>query len=187
MNGYIILEDIICGDNLMNKDWVFVLDFDGILTDGKMYYTENGKVMKVVGCDDWELLKELSRHITVNVISADRRGFPITSKRIKEEMNLSLDLVKGNAIQRWDWIKKKYPTQPIIFMGDSLNDYYSLLKADIGITVEDALDFTKKYANVIIKRRGGDRAVAEAILYLNEIYGFFDFLKLLNEHKEELK
>jgi len=159
---------------MFKKDLVFVLDFDGILTNGKMYYTKDGKTMKCIGCDDWDLLKELSTIIAVNVISADWRGFPITLKRVEEEMKLELDLVKGNGVERWNWIKKKYPVQEIIFMGDSFSDWYSLKNADLGITVIDALDYVKNCSDVVINRRGGDRAVAEAVLYISEKYDLFE-------------
>jgi len=161
---------------MFREDLVFVLDFDGCLTDGKMYYTKRGKEMKCVGCDDWEMLYEISTLIRVNVISADKRGFGITEKRIVKEMNLQLDLVKGNSHQRWMWVKEKYPFEEIIYMGDSLNDVICLKNSNCGITVIDALDCVKDKADVVINRRGGDRAVAEAILYINNRYRLFEVL-----------
>ena len=170
----------------MKENLAFVLDFDGIFTDGKMYYSKDGKVMKAVGCDDWELIKGLSEYIPVTIITADERGFPITRKRIEEEMHMELYLVREKAKGRWEWIKNKYPTQKIIFMGDSLSDYYSLKSADLGITVMDALDVVKGNADVVIPRRGGDRAVAEAVLYINTKYNIFNVYDLV-EQKEKHK
>lgn len=165
---------------MIKNDIVFVLDFDGVFTDGKMYYSPEGKVMKTVGSDDFDLIKKLSNYIQVQIITADERGLSITSKRIKEEMGLKLDLVKGNPKQRWNWIKNKYITNKIIFMGDSLNDYYSLKKADLSITVADALPFTKKCADFVSKRKGGDRAVADAIIFVGEYCGLFNEEQILN-------
>lgn len=167
---------------LMENKIAFVLDFDGVFTDAKMYYTKDGKFMKSVGCDDWSLIKELSRHIPVSIISADKRGFDITKKRIVEEMNMELTLVRGSGKERWEWIKNKYPDHFIIFMGDSLSDCYSLRQANIAITVEDALKITKECSNVIIGRRGGNRAVAEAVLYINDYFKIFDLDKFIEEN-----
>jgi 3-deoxy-D-manno-octulosonate 8-phosphate phosphatase (KDO 8-P phosphatase) len=162
---------------MLKKDLVFVLDFDGILTDGKMYYTKEGKYLKCFGPDDFDLLKELSNFIKVNIITADKRGFPITQKRIVEEMGLKLDLVSGKPHERWEWIREKYPIEHIIFMGDGWADYYSLKQANLGITVVDALDHVKKSADIIIQRKGGERAVAETILFLLDKYKIYAIIE----------
>lgn len=161
---------------MFRDDLVFVLDFDGILTDGKMWYNKDGKYLKCFGCDDWDMLKEINTFIKVNVISADKRGFPIARKRIVEEMGLKLDLVSGQPAERWDWIRNTYPIETIIFMGDGWQDYYSLKKSDFGITVVDALDHVKQSADFVVQRRGGDRAVAEAIIQINKKYKIFEVI-----------
>lgn len=158
---------------MLRNDLVFVLDFDGTLTNGKMWYNKNGKYLKCFGCDDFDLLKEISLFIKVNVITADKRGFPIAQKRIKDEMGLQLDLVSGKYKERWNWIKEKYPFETIIFMGEGWSDYYCLKNANLGITTMDALNHVRDSADVIINRRGGDRAVAEAILYIVRYYNLF--------------
>ena len=37
---------------MQNKFKNFILDVDGVFTDGKFHYTENGKVMKIFGDAD---------------------------------------------------------------------------------------------------------------------------------------
>ena len=142
-----------------------------------MYYNKDGKYLKCFGCDDWDLLKELASVIKVNVITADKRGFDIAKKRVQDEMKLQLDLVSGKLKDRWTWIKEKYPLETIIFMGDGWSDYYCLREADFGITVIDALEHVKKSADLVIQRRGGDRAVAEAILYIIDKYNIFKVIE----------
>lgn len=145
---------------------VFILDVDGVVTDSKMYYTKDGKYMKSFGSDDFDLLRELSKYIPVHFITADKKGFPITQKRIEEEMGFELDLVSHNAVERWDWMKNKYPDKQIIFFGDGWFDYYALTNCWIGITTKDALKHVRKSANLVVNRFGADRAVAEACIYL---------------------
>ena len=41
--------------------WVFVFDVDGVLTDGRFTYTENGKYSKIFGSHDADALKLLSK------------------------------------------------------------------------------------------------------------------------------
>jgi 3-deoxy-D-manno-octulosonate 8-phosphate phosphatase (KDO 8-P phosphatase) len=141
-----------------------VLDVDGVMTDGKMYYTAEGKWMKAFGADDSDALKEVGKHIQLCFITADKKGFPITEKRIESEMQFDLNLVSHLPKERWDWIKKQFPDKKIIFMGDGIFDYYSLQHADFGVTTIDALLRTQSCADYITTRAGGNRAVAEACL-----------------------
>lgn len=152
----------------MKDNIVFVLDVDGTLTDGKMYYTEQGKWMKAFGCDDWDALKEVNKFAELCFVTGDKKGFEIVRTRIEKEMNFNLYLVSHKPKERWDWIENKFPNRPIIFMGDGVFDWYSLSKCDYGITTNDALDHVKVKADFITIRSGGNRAVAEACVNIME-------------------
>ena len=153
-------------------DKVFILDVDGVVTDSRMFYTKDGKCMKAFGCDDFDILKELNKHIPVHFITADKKGFAITQKRVEEEMGFELDLVPHGAQERWDWMKNVYPDKDIIFMGDGYADYYAIENCFFGITTKDALDHVKDVADYITKRSGGDRAVAEVCIHLMGRFNF---------------
>jgi 3-deoxy-D-manno-octulosonate 8-phosphate phosphatase (KDO 8-P phosphatase) len=43
----------------MSKFKIFIIDVDGVMTDGKFYYSDKGKVMKVFGADDNDALSLL--------------------------------------------------------------------------------------------------------------------------------
>lgn len=154
-----------------SKEIVFVLDCDGTLTDGKMYYTKEGKTMKAFGCDDFDALRALSKKVEICFITADKKGFDIVKKRA-EEMEIQLHLVSNKPKERWDWIVQNFIGKTILFMGDGINDWYCLEKADMSFTVKDALDHILEAAQYVINRRGGDRAVAQACLMINGEYGF---------------
>ena len=124
--------------------------------------------MKAFGCDDFDCLKALSVKVDICCITADKRGFPIVEKRIKEEMEFKLELVSNKPKERWEWIKKAYPNHTIVFMGDGIYDFYCLKKADYSFTVSDSLFHVKKNAKVILRRQGGNRAVAEACILIDQ-------------------
>ena len=83
-----------------------LIDVDGVMTDGKMYYTEEGKMMKVFGPDDHEALKMVKENLIIHFLSADERGFKISKKRIYDDMKFPLDLVSSN--KRLEWIEENY-------------------------------------------------------------------------------
>jgi 3-deoxy-D-manno-octulosonate 8-phosphate phosphatase (KDO 8-P phosphatase) len=133
--------------------------------------------MKAFGCDDFDSMKAISKKAEICVITADERGFLIVEKRIKEEMQMPLYLVPNGAKQRWDWIKEKFKDNyEIVYIGDGIYDYYSLRNADLSFTMGNSLFHVKKNASVILRRSGGDRAVAEACIMIDQYYklGVFD-------------
>ena len=50
----------------IKKPKIFIIDVDGVMTDGKFYYTKQGKVMKCFGADDNDALKLLSNYIKIS-------------------------------------------------------------------------------------------------------------------------
>jgi 3-deoxy-D-manno-octulosonate 8-phosphate phosphatase (KDO 8-P phosphatase) len=149
---------------------VFILDVDGVMTTGHFLYTSKGKVMKVFGPDDNDGLSLLNEYIKIQFVTGDRKGFPISEKRIVRDMGFSLDLV--STIQRIDWIKKHYDPKDVIYMGDGIFDHYVMREVGYSIAPNNSDDTAKKYANYVTKRSGGDRAVAEACLHILD--KFFD-------------
>jgi len=145
---------------------VFLMDVDGVLTTGHFFYTADGKVMKIFGPDDNDGLSLLCPHIEIRFITGDKKGFPITKKRIVDDMKYPLDLV--STIRRVEWIKERYPLENVIYMGDGIFDHYVMKKVGYAIATANADPLAKKYANYITERKGGDRAVAEACLHILE-------------------
>lgn len=142
---------------------VFILDVDGVMTDGCFYYSENGKILKKFGADDSDALKFLSKYIKIEFITSDKRGFKITKKRI-QDIGFKVTLIKQK--KRIEWIKKKYLLKKVVFMADSFLDSLGLKLAGYSIAPKNADNFCKKNANYVTKRAGGDRAVSEACFHL---------------------
>lgn len=144
---------------------VFVLDVDGVLTDGGFYYSTDGKVLKKFGADDNDALSLLRPYMKIVFVTGDKRGFEISNKRITD-MHFELKLV--STIKRIDWIKEKYNPEEVVYMGDGIFDHYVMKEVGYSIATADADEHAKKYADYITKRTGGHRAVAEACLHLME-------------------
>jgi len=144
----------------------FILDVDGVLNTGQFLYSKTGKVMKIFGPDDNDALSLLKPYLKILFVSGDRKGFPITKKRIVDDMKFDLHLV--STIKRIDWIKKHFSPETVIYMGDGIFDHYVFRKIGYSIAPANADEYTKKSADYVTKRNGGDRAVAEACLHIME-------------------
>ena len=135
----------------MKDPLIFILDVDGVMTTGHFIYTKEGKNMKIFGPDDNDALSLLNKYLEIRFITGDKKGFPISQKRIVEDMNYKLDLV--STINRIDWIKERYPLKKVIYMGDGIFDHFVMKKIGYGIAPANADENAKNSANFITKRK----------------------------------
>ena len=77
---------------MKKKKLKFILDFDGVFTDGKFLYGKNGKMFKVFGPHDSDAIKIIKNYYDTSLISADKNGFEISKKRALD-MGLKISLV----------------------------------------------------------------------------------------------
>ena len=145
---------------------IFILDVDGVMTNGSFFYTNEGKFMKAFGPDDNDGLSLLKEYLDIRFVTGDKKGFPISKKRIFEDMNYPLDLV--STIRRVDWIQQRYNLDKVIYMGDGIFDHYVMRKVAYGISTSNADKNAIKFSDYVTERKGGERAVAEACLHILE-------------------
>lgn len=140
------------------------------MTTGQFLYSAEGKAMKVFGPDDHDGLLLLRRYLPITFLTGDRKGLPITRKRIVDDMKFPLELV--STIRRLDWIRAQVDPAAAIYMGDGIFDHYVF--ADIGYSIcpGDGFYLAQERANFVTRSPGGQRAVAEACLHIME--RFFD-------------
>lgn len=143
---------------------VFLLDVDGVMTDGRHDYTVDGKTTKRFGPDDHDALNLLRPHLLVRFVSGDSKGFAISRRRIETDMNYPLDLVSTTG--RVAWIAERYPLDQVIYMGDGIFDPPVLKAVGYGIAPADADPEAITAADYVTRRPGGHRAVAEACRHI---------------------
>lgn len=148
------------------KPVIFILDVDGVMTTGQFLYTSEGKAMKIFGADDNDGLSLLRTHLEIRFVTGDKKGFPISKKRIVDDMGFELDIV--STIRRIEWIAERYPLESVIYMGDGIFDHYVMSKVGYSVAPANADKTAKAHASFITERTGGDRAVAEASLHILE-------------------
>lgn len=155
-----------------------VIDVDGVLTTGQFLYTAGGKFAKIFGPHDNDGLKLIRPYLKISAVTADRRGFAITKKRVAIDMGLPLSLVGEK--NRIAWFKKNYELSKIIFMGDGLYDAPVMARAGYAIAPRNAVAIAKQQADFVTKANSGEGAVFEACLHiLEKIFGVKDIFNLL--------
>jgi len=146
------------------KPELFVLDVDGVMQTGQFLYSKQGKQYKVFGADDHDALVLLQPFIEVRFVTGDRRGLPISRKRIVEDMKMRLDLV--STFKRVEWVRGVCDPRDAIYMGDGILDAYVFGQVGYGICPANGSYLARECADYVTQAGGGNRAVAEACLHL---------------------
>ena len=159
---------------------LIVIDVDGTLTDGKIYYTQSGEEIKAFNIKDglmiksWNTLDKKSAIITGRVSN-------IVEKRAKE---LDISYIKQgirNKKEALDEIIKELNItyNEVAVIGDDMNDLSMLKVTNKSFAPYDANPYIYDIVNYPLTKNGGNGAVAEMIEILLKEERLFDrFLKL---------
>ncbi|OZB19854.1 MAG: HAD family hydrolase [Marinobacter sp. 34-60-7] len=141
---------------------LIALDVDGIMSDGRLYFSANGDELKAFNILDGLGLKQLMKAgITVAVITGRRS--PLTEKRMSD---LGIrHLMQGRedkkiALQELVSTLDITPEQ-IAYMGDDLPDLPAITYAGLGLTVPNGYWLVREQADYCTQANGGFGAVRE--------------------------
>ena len=146
----------------MKKKLFFLLDVDGVMTTGQFIYSQKGKVLKIFGPHDADGLKMIRSNIKIEFLTADKRGFEISKKRITDDMGFKLHLVSEK--ERIRFIEKNYGFKNVIYMGDGIFDAEILKKAKYGIAPRNARTEAKNNSDFVTKSKSAEGAVLDACI-----------------------
>lgn len=151
----------------------FFCDIDGTLTDGGVYYSQNGELLKRFSLRDgtgFFLLRQCG--IKVGFITTENS--PIVEQRAKK---LEIDKYifgtqrKVEAMQEF-LVSEGLSMENVAFIGDELNDIKLLRTAGLSFAVGDADHRVREAADIICDHYGGHGAFREASEMLILLKGF---------------
>ncbi|TQV89790.1 3-deoxy-manno-octulosonate-8-phosphatase KdsC [Aliikangiella coralliicola] len=141
---------------------LLICDVDGVLSDGKVYLTNQGDEIKSFNIKDGLGIKLLQKSgIQVAIITG--RHSTIVERRAKE---LGIQHVyQGRSDKRstFDEIVSLLSLTPaqVAHIGDDLPDLPLMKRAGLGISVADGYEFVREQADWVTTTSGGQGAVRE--------------------------
>ncbi|MCK9426697.1 MAG: HAD-IIIA family hydrolase [Ignavibacteriaceae bacterium] len=148
----------------LKKIKIVLSDIDGVLTDGGMYYTEDGMVMKKFFVKDGMgamLLKKAG--FLTGVISTDVSLINKTrAERLKMDFTFLGVWEKEKTLEEICEQTKLSP-ENVAFIGDDVNDLQILQKVGFAACPADAVDEVKKIVGYRCKNKGGKGAYREVV------------------------
>jgi len=145
-----------------NKIKLLICDVDGVLSDGKVYYSNQGEELKNFNIKDGLGIKQLlNSDIQVAIITG--RKSAIVDKRAKE---LGIPFIyQGNVDKQsayQDILEQmKIQKYQVAHIGDDLPDLPLMLQSGIGICVSDGYYLVQQQADWVTNKAGGQGAVRE--------------------------
>ena len=143
---------------------MLLLDVDGVLTDGKLYFGNSGEEMKAFHTLDGHGIKMLQKTgVKVGIITG--RTSELLQRRARD-LGISI-LIQGRedkfvAMQE---IQQQHPVaaEEIAYMGDDYPDLLVMTRVGLATTVVNALPAITANCHWQSERPGGEGAVARTV------------------------
>jgi len=153
----------------------FIMDVDGVLTDGGIIYDGNGKELKKFCVKDGMGIT-LLHNAGIKTAILTSRISPMVEKRAKE---LGIDeVIQGakNKLELYEKLKKKYSIDDdqILYIGDDFPDLNVLKQVGFPVCVKDSPEEIKNVCIYITKNEGGKGAVREVCELLLKLQGKYE-------------
>jgi 3-deoxy-D-manno-octulosonate 8-phosphate phosphatase (KDO 8-P phosphatase) len=164
----------------LEKLEAIVFDFDGVLTDNKVYLDQDGK--ESVSCNRadglaFDVLHKLQK--PTYILSTEKN--PVVTARANK---LKIPAVHGIS-NKVDGIKdlaviENFDLKKTLYVGNDLNDYRVMQLCGYTACPADSHKKIKKISNIILKTSGGNGVVRELIEDIFQL----NFIQILYPEKE---
>lgn len=154
---------------------LLALDVDGVMTDGKLYFSAQGDEMKAFNILDGHGIKMLMQQgIDVAIITG--RTSPLTARRARD---LGIELIlQGREDKREALLELitelDVELNEIAYVGDDLPDLGAIVSVGLGITVPNGARYVQERADFCTSTAGGLGAVREVAELILDAQGLLD-------------
>lgn len=149
----------------LEKIKLLVLDVDGVMTDGGMYYTENGDQIKKYNTKDGMAIQYLVKDdFQVAIISS---GFKHEMVKARAELLGIQHCYVGRdpkmAVLNQFCEKLQIKLENVAIVGDDVNDMEIIKSVGFSACPKDAVNVVKGQVDVVLSKKGGEGCVREFI------------------------
>lgn len=142
----------------------FIFDFDGVLSDGKVYVLPDGDQIRATGVKDgYALHYALKKGYNVAIIS----GGYSESMRLRYQnfpgMDIFLQVSDKVKVYNEYLASKNVKPEEVLFMGDDIPDYKVMMMSGLKCCPADAAQEIKEIADYISFQNGGCGAARDVI------------------------
>lgn len=143
-------------------------DVDGVLTDGGMYYSEKGEVLKKFYSRDGMAVELLLKH-GIKTVFITKEDTSIVKKRSRKVKAVSIYMNILKKEKELPKISKEFRVNAneIAYIGDDINDLEIMKRVGLSAAPSDSIKKVRKMVDYVCISKGGEgafREVADIIL-----------------------
>jgi len=148
---------------LKKKIKLIVYDFDGVMTDNKIYVDQNGVESVQVNRGDGLGVSEIKK-IGIEQIIISTETNLVVSTRAKKLGISCLQGIENKKNALMDYCNKnKYELKNVVYIGNDINDKEAMEIVGLTYCPADAHDSIKGISNHVLKTKGGDGVIRELL------------------------
>jgi YrbI family 3-deoxy-D-manno-octulosonate 8-phosphate phosphatase len=149
-------------DNICKKIKIVLTDVDGVLTDGGMYYSKNGDVMKKFHVRDGMAVTLLNKNKIPTIIVTKENTQIVKKWAKKMKIKKLYDGIQQKELIV-DIICSEFNVKPteLAYIGDDVNDIELLKLVGLSATPADSIGEVKKICNYICRTNSGSGVLRE--------------------------
>ncbi|MFH0999198.1 MAG: DUF2520 domain-containing protein [Bacteroidota bacterium] len=149
-----------------------IFDYDGVLTDGTVYPSSDGEMMRAANVKDgYALQLAVKKGFNVAVISG---GKSATMTKRLEALNIQdvhLGVKDKVGVFHQYLADKNLKKEQVLYMGDDIPDFQIMQEVGVATCPEDAVEEIKSISDYISHKEGGKGAVRDIVQQVMKIQG----------------
>lgn len=152
-----------------------IFDVDGVLTDGSLFYGDDGQEYKAFNSLDGHGLKMLRRSGVALAIITGRSSQVV----VHRALNLGVEQVYQGAEDKLAIFEQalselKIDAEQTAYMGDDVVDLPVLRRCGLAVCVPQSVALVKQHVHYVTERGGGHGAAREVCELIMRAQGTFD-------------
>jgi len=152
-----------------------IFDVDGVLTDGSLFYGDDGQEYKAFNSQDGHGMKMLQESgVLVGIITG--RTSDVVKHRMK---NLNITHIYQGKLEKlpaYEELINHLSLQPeqVAYVGDDVVDLPIMIRVGLAITVPGAHELAKQHAHWVTTRKAGAGAAREICELIMKAQGTYE-------------
>jgi len=145
-----------------------ITDCDGILTDGKYYFSEEGKRLVTYHTNDSLAISLFKERGVKCIMISSGNSYPMHELKALE---WGIEFHRVPAFKKFEVVSELANLEDVAYVGDALDDIPILNKAKLSFVPQNSLDVVKNAATHVLRRRSGEGVLLEILVLIEKLNG----------------
>tara|TARA_R110000796_G_scaffold71409_5_gene162218 strand:- start:88129 stop:88800 length:672 start_codon:yes stop_codon:yes gene_type:complete len=154
-----------------------IFDVDGVLTDGRIIYNNEGMESKEFNVKDGQIIQYLKLHEILTGVITGRDSQVVRNRCNELKFDFHYHGVKRKG-EKFDDVLMEFGLEAgeVAFIGDDINDLPVLTQCGLATTPADGHYKVKAHVDLVLQAKGGEGALRELADLVLEVKGFYELI-----------